>query len=144
MGISKQIGWGTESNILYEILKELKRLKSTIFGLKPKYKVYTALLSQSGTNNPTVDILENTLGFDLNWVRANTGFYNAVHLQNLPRNKTFWFNGNFYDQDAIEDMIIFTTSEDGDVTNSFIVYYVNSGNFSDNFEYLPIEIRIYN
>jgi hypothetical protein len=51
MGISKQIGWGTESNILYEILKELKRLKSTIFGIKPKYKVYTALLTQSGTSN---------------------------------------------------------------------------------------------
>jgi hypothetical protein len=51
MGISKQIGWGTESNILYEILKELKRLKSTIFGLKPKYKVYTALLTQTGEDS---------------------------------------------------------------------------------------------
>jgi hypothetical protein len=32
MGISKQIGWGTESNILYEILKELKRLKTLVSG----------------------------------------------------------------------------------------------------------------
>jgi hypothetical protein len=46
--ISRQIGWGTESNLLYQILKQLNKLTSIMFGLKPKYKVYTALLTQSG------------------------------------------------------------------------------------------------
>jgi hypothetical protein len=54
--LSRQIGWGTESNLLWQILKQLKQLASVIFSLKqaatPKYKVYTALLSQSGGSDP--------------------------------------------------------------------------------------------
>ena len=54
--LSRQIGWGTESNLLWQILKQLKQLASVIFSLKqaatPKYKVYTALLSQIGTSDP--------------------------------------------------------------------------------------------
>jgi hypothetical protein len=46
--ISRQIGWSNESNLLYQILKQLTRLTSVVFALKPKYKVYTALLTQSG------------------------------------------------------------------------------------------------
>jgi len=49
---SRQIGWGTESNLLWQILKQLTRLTSTLFSLKeaatPKYKVFTALVTQSG------------------------------------------------------------------------------------------------
>ena len=49
---SRQIGWGTESNLLWQILKQLNKLTSVLFGLKeaatPKYKVFTALLTQSG------------------------------------------------------------------------------------------------
>jgi hypothetical protein len=50
--ISRQIGWSQESNLLWQILKQLNRLTSIMFGLKPKYKVYTALLTQSGVNSP--------------------------------------------------------------------------------------------
>jgi hypothetical protein len=53
----RQIGWGTESNLLWQILKHLTRLTSTLFSLKeaatPKYKVYTALLTQSGGDTIT-------------------------------------------------------------------------------------------
>jgi hypothetical protein len=49
--ISRGIGWSQESNLLYQILKQLTRLTSIIFGLTPKYKVYTALLTQSGGDN---------------------------------------------------------------------------------------------
>jgi hypothetical protein len=48
MNVSRQIGWSQESNLLYQILKQLNKLTSIMFGLKPKYKVYTALLTQSG------------------------------------------------------------------------------------------------
>ncbi len=50
--ISRQIGWSQESNLLWQILKQLNRLTSIMFGLKPKYKVYTALLTQSGGDTP--------------------------------------------------------------------------------------------
>jgi hypothetical protein len=48
---SRQIGWGTESNLLWQILKQITRLTSIMFSLKPKYKVFTALLTQSGGND---------------------------------------------------------------------------------------------
>ena len=52
MGIlRKQIGWSQESNLLWEILRQLNKLAGAIFNLKPKYKVYTALLTQSGGDN---------------------------------------------------------------------------------------------
>lgn len=54
MNISRQIGWSNESNLLYQILKQLTKLTGVIFNLTPKYKVYTALLSQSGGDNPNV------------------------------------------------------------------------------------------
>jgi len=49
--ISRQIGWSNESNILYQILNQLSRLAGIITGLKPTYKVYTALLTQTGGGN---------------------------------------------------------------------------------------------
>ena len=64
---SRQIGWGTESNLLWQILKQLNKLTSVLFGLKeaatPNYKVYTALLTQSGGDNPaTTNSGELTIG----------------------------------------------------------------------------------
>ena len=41
------------------------------------YKVYTALLSQSGTNNPVATVLENTTGLTITWTRTGGGEYNA-------------------------------------------------------------------
>ncbi len=50
--------------------------KSTVDGIKNgAVKVYRALLVQSGTNNPTTEILENTLGGTLVWVRNDVGEY---------------------------------------------------------------------
>ena len=57
---SRQIGWGTESNLLWQILKQLNKLTSVLFGLKeaatPNYKVYTALLTQNGGDVPTLSM----------------------------------------------------------------------------------------
>jgi len=54
--VSRQIGWSNESNLLYQILNQLNKLTSVLFGLKeaatPKYKVFTALLTQSGDDDP--------------------------------------------------------------------------------------------
>ena len=52
MNVSRQIGWSNESNLLYQILKQLNKLAGVLSSLvnnsTPKYKVYTALLTQSG------------------------------------------------------------------------------------------------
>ena len=39
------------------------------------YKVYTALLTQTSTNAPTAEVLENTLGADIVWSRSQAGYY---------------------------------------------------------------------
>lgn len=42
------------------------------------YKVYTALLSQSGTDAPVATVLENTLGGDVVWSYESVGVYHAT------------------------------------------------------------------
>lgn len=41
------------------------------------YKVYTALVSQSETNDPIATVLENTLGGTVVWTRQDIGYYRA-------------------------------------------------------------------
>jgi hypothetical protein len=41
------------------------------------YKVYTALLTQSGTSDPVATVLENTTGLTLTWGRSIAGTYSS-------------------------------------------------------------------
>lgn len=77
MNISKQIGWSNESNLLYQILKQLTRLTSVMFNLKPKYKVFTALVTQTGSESPVALVLENTLG-DITFGYVSPGNYQVL------------------------------------------------------------------
>ena len=57
-------------------------------GIRP-YKVYTALLSQSGANAPVATILENTLG-TITFSRIINGYYAASGTAGMfPVGKTF-------------------------------------------------------
>jgi hypothetical protein len=59
------------------------------------YKVYTALLTQTGTNAPVATVLENTLGGTVTFERAGVGNYNAVSVGNLfTLDKTVVFNSS--------------------------------------------------
>ena len=74
---SRQIGWGTEENLLWEISKQIERLTCVTAGgcgaitttttstvapttttttTLPVYRVFTALLTQSGEDSPTLVI----------------------------------------------------------------------------------------
>ena len=53
---NRQIGWSQESNLLWYILSQLKRLASVIYAMKPKYKVFTATLIQVGGDSPNLVI----------------------------------------------------------------------------------------
>lgn len=64
---------------------------SDIINLANPYKVYSALLTQTGTNAPVATVLENTLGGDVSWTRANTGYYIANTSGLLTLNKTGFF-----------------------------------------------------
>jgi len=61
--------------------------------IKP-YKVYTALLSQSGTSAPTATVLENTLGGTIVWTRVNPGIYSGTLTGAFTTDKTILLNNN--------------------------------------------------
>lgn len=88
--VSRQIGWSQESNLLWQILKQLNRLTSVMFALKPKYKVFEALVIQNGTDSPNsitggdliigvsyqIKDLGGSIGFDFTNVGApNNDFF---------------------------------------------------------------------
>jgi hypothetical protein len=56
--------------------------------IMPSYKVYSALLSQSGTNPPVDTILENTLGVTPTWHYDNQGNYHVEALGVFTLGKT--------------------------------------------------------
>ncbi|MGL6283960.1 MAG: hypothetical protein ACRC2J_16275 [Microcoleaceae cyanobacterium] len=53
------------------------------------YLVYTALLSQSGTDAPVATVLQNTLGGTVVWTRAGIGEYEGTLAGAFTENKTF-------------------------------------------------------
>jgi hypothetical protein len=87
--ISKQIGWSNEANLLWEILKQINKLKSTIFGLKPKYKIVSGLINQDFLE-PTFIITENTLG-NIGSVYGGSGLYYITSDNLFTPFKTTYF-----------------------------------------------------
>jgi hypothetical protein len=100
----------------------------------PTYKVYTALLTQTGTNAPVAIVLENTLGGNLTF-SSDEGLYNTVTSSGLfTENKTFVLLGSgnesgYSPQVSVQDIntITFTVSTSEDAMYN-----------------TPIEIRVYN
>ena len=64
----------------------------------PAYKVYTALLTQTGTSAPTAVVLENTLGFEPTWLYSSTGLYSTTNpiFQNNKTTVNIFQNINGY------------------------------------------------
>ena len=53
------------------------------------YKVYTALLTQSGTDAPVATVLENTLRGEVVWSYTGVGAYIGTLINAFPENKYF-------------------------------------------------------
>ena len=107
--------------------------------IKP-YKVYTALLTQTGTNAPVATVLENTLGVNIVWTRLSTGFYRATPSESIfLENKTFHFvNSN-------NQGLAFEVASLLDDTDDWRIQVVDSGVVVDSsLQNLPVEIRVYN
>jgi hypothetical protein len=73
----------TESNVTYN--NGIKTLNSV------NYKKYVALLNQTGTNDPTAYVLENTLSSGIVWTRDTTGEYLGTVTGEFTENKTVAF-----------------------------------------------------
>lgn len=61
----------------FHLPKMLEEILGRLVPQEPKYKVYTALLNQSGTDAPVATVLENTLG-NIVWSYDDIGSYIAT------------------------------------------------------------------
>jgi len=111
-----------------------------VMGVNTKYKVYTALLTQSGITDPVATVLENTLGGTIVWTRDSIGVYTATSSNLFVADKTICFTtfGNFA-YDSRTAAASYTT--DSTVTLNTVL--PNDGPY-DVFSSLSIEIRVYN
>ena len=122
---------GTE---MVELVQSGASVRSTVDGIKNgAVKVYRALITQSGTDNPVPTVLENTLGGTLVWTYNNTGQYLGTLEGAFPSAKC-WFSpfsittgaGSPIDFHRVNDNAVeIISNEDGNVSG------------------LPIEIRVY-
>jgi len=108
--------------------------------VKP-YKVYTALLSQSGTSAPTATVLENTLGGTIVWTRSATGIYVGTLSGAFTVDKTLTLMNTGHNVNGFEGI----SRVDADSVK--VQTYINGPTYSDgrlSNSGASIEIRVYN
>ena len=115
--------------------------------VKP-YKVYTAVLTQTGTNAPVATILENTFGENIVWSYGGTGTYYATVTTNTFDNLYAITPSESVKNSNISFRFkIIIKLDSSVVTNKQLVLTTmdNSGSFA-NAVLLgqPIEIKVYN
>lgn len=107
------------------------------------YKSYVALLSQSGTSDPTATVLSNNLGGDVVWTRSGVGNYVGTLTGVFTADKTGLtgaFNNNADDQ-TIPYVWSFLR---GDVDTVLLNTSDGAGNYFDSgLNQNLIEIRVY-
>ncbi len=103
----------------------------------PPYRVYTALLTQSGEDAPVATVLENTIG-SLNLSYIGVGYYEINSNSLFTSDKTFFlYNG------VIDGTIQITLNQ----TDESVLRILTSENniLQDELMFnTPIEIRVYN
>ena len=122
-----------EESQFYTIEEIATSVKDNIL---PTYKVYTALLSQTGTNAPTAWVLQNTFDNDFVWNYVDTGTYS------VSNNEITWDAVVFFGANEGTGLII-TSIEKGNhliTTISTDIFGEISNHPWSNY---PIEIRVY-
>ena len=111
-------------------------------GATPQYKVYTALLSQSGTDAPTATVLENTLGVDVSFTYFLAGNYFINAIGAFTGGKTCVIMGRSIYATSVYTVIPYLPNTDQvQISVTKVTDNTSSDNKLTNF---PIEIRVYN
>jgi len=114
--------------------------KVIIPAANPIYKVYTALLNQSGANPPVATILENGIG-EIQWEYDSEGMYRGILLGAFPENKTFLliqYNGQYNTEIAVPNISFFRIDDDQLWLSVYPDAYTDGVLVNT-----PIEIRVY-
>lgn len=119
------------------------RVTETINGqsintILPTYQKYIAHISQSGTSDPTVTILENTIEEIITWTRNSAGQYEGAIAGSLfSTTKTYLMLSNSL-EDCLSGIYVPSSSQIFINTMSYA-----SGTLTDNLLLGTLEIRIY-
>lgn len=132
----------TDTNQLAGVTKA--ELDAAIADVRP-YKVYTALLTQTGTDAPVATVLENTLGGTPIWTRGLAGEYNCTLNGVFVQEKTLVFVSNVFP--SLADAVIIKASTDS--TDNFITLSARDLTDSEmemeaDLGSVFLEIRVYN
>lgn len=82
---------------------------SGVLALEKPYKVYVALLTQTGTSAPVATVLENNLG-NVIWTRDNVGIYKATLTGEFIANKTGVSIGSNFNNNTLDIGIMQTSN----------------------------------
>lgn len=111
------------------------------------YKVYVALLSQSGSDAPTAIVLENTLGDSVTWSYVAPGLYHATCPGKFFITNTFpiiYFYHAFTIDEVYFCHALYTDVNIISVYTRFVDFTVpNLVDVNGALNYTPIEIRVY-
>ncbi|RAJ16039.1 DUF7151 family protein [Arenibacter echinorum] len=100
------------------------------------YQSYVSLLSQSGTENPSSNILENTLDLNISWVRESQGKYVGTLDKTITIGKTVIFYTTPTTHTGVRGELIGNNQVRIELQNG-----INA--FMDNFSNLSFELRQY-
>lgn len=103
------------------------------------YLVYTALLTQTGTDAPVATVLENTLGGTVVWTYDDVGFFIATLNGVFTENKTY-SSASLTNDDPI---VRFLGARWGSVDEIYLVSRDINSNATNEFYNATIEIRVY-
>jgi len=114
---------------------------------KRPYKVYTALLTQSGTSAPVAEVTENTLGFVPTFNYSGVGDYSSINSEwfDFINKKVVCFK-NEACLSALNTVRIGYSYEDGTIYLFTYNDFTPSNNMlsdGDNYFKTSIEIRVY-
>lgn len=107
-------------------------------GLPVGTKIYTAALNQTGTNDPTAAVMQNTLTGNIAWSRNATGSYIGTLTGEFTENKTTIIIGTL--QTVNKPVIIAIWNN---VNSIAILTTINETPADDTLIDTTIEIKIY-
>ncbi len=135
---------------LNETIDYVNNLETSV---APNYKIYTALLTQSGTDAPVATVLENTLGYEPVFYRNATGYYRVDPTTPLiaptfnPSKVVMFIGHNTTSNAGNYNSLEYLGLDPGDGTVNVVTYNTDGDIFvlADGvLNYTPIEIRVYN
>jgi hypothetical protein len=113
--------------------------KGYVTSIARPYKVYTALLTQTGTNAPTATVLENTIG-PIVWSRSNPGLYLGTLTGAFTVSKSWGISEDVANGSNSSTRLRITGAPDAMQVLTALGTTTTDGLLANT----PIEIRVYN